>query len=127
MIKFFEAARANLVAAKAAQHDLAVAFDAIGIDFMELHPVIHRAVWNEALVRGTEAAAAQFVQFTGALDEGDGTDEEKANILHEIYRARADGPYPPRKRAGLTRNNNDHLKRPPNSSREWYRESDRTL
>ena len=103
MFRFFEAARANLVAAKTAQQDLAVAFDAIGVDFMELHPVIHRAVRNEALVRGTEAAAAQFVQFTGALDEGDGTDEEKANILQEIYRARADGPYTPRKSAGFIR------------------------
>jgi hypothetical protein len=49
------------------------------------------------MVRGAEAAAAQFVLFASSLDEGDGTDDEKANILREIYRARADGPYTPRK------------------------------
>ena len=103
MFRFFEAARVNLVAAKTAQQDLTVAFDAIGIDFMELQPVIHKAIRNEAIVRSAEAAAAQFVLFTSALDEGDGTDEEKANILQEIYRARADGPYTPRKSAGFTR------------------------
>ena len=84
MFRFFEAARANLVAAKTAQQDLAAAFDAIGIDFTELHPVIHRAIRNEAIVRGTEAAAAQFVQFASALDEGDGTDEEKATFFRRF-------------------------------------------
>ena len=81
MFRFFEAARANLVAAKTAQQELIVAFDAIGVDFMELHPVIHRAIRKEAMVRGTEAAAAQFVVFASALDDGDGTDDEKTNIL----------------------------------------------
>jgi len=100
MLAFFEAARANLVAAKIAQQDLTVAFDAIGVDYMELHPVIHRALRKEAMVRGAEAAAAQFVSFASALNEGDGTHDEKANILREIYRVRADGPYPPRKSAG---------------------------
>jgi hypothetical protein len=96
MLGFFEAARANLLAAKTAQQKLIVAFDAIGVDFIELHPVIHRAIRKEAMGRGTEAAAAQFVVLTSALDEGDGTDDEKTNILGEIYRARADGPYTPR-------------------------------
>jgi hypothetical protein len=37
MLGLFEAARANLMAAKIAQQDLTVTFDAIGIDFKELH------------------------------------------------------------------------------------------
>ena len=104
MLAFFEAARANLVAARIAQQDLIVAFAAIGVDYMELHPVIHRAIRKEAMVRGADAAAAQFVSFASALDEGDGTPDEKASILREIYRVRADGPYTPRKNARAERN-----------------------
>ena len=37
MLGLFEAARANLMAAKIAQQDSTVTFDAIGIDFKELH------------------------------------------------------------------------------------------
>jgi hypothetical protein len=103
MLAFFEAARANLVAAKIAQQNLTVAFDAIGVDYMKLHPVIHRAILKEAMVRGAEAAAAQFVSFAIALDEGDGTHDEKANILRDIYRVRADGPYTPRQSAWAER------------------------
>ena len=103
MLSFFEAARANLVAARIAQQDLTVAFAAIGVDYMELHQVIHRAIRKEAMVWGAEAAAAQFVSFASTLDEGDGTHDEKVNILREIYRVRADGPYTPRKSAGAER------------------------
>ena len=103
MLAFFEAARANLVAARIARQDLTVAFAAIGVDYMELHPVIHRAIRKEAMVRGAEAAAAQFVSFAIALDEGDGTHDEKANILRDIYRVRADGPYTPRQSAWAER------------------------
>ena len=71
--------------------------------------MIHRAIRKEAMVRGAEAAAAQFVSFASTLDEGDGTHNEKVNILREIYRVRADGPYTPRQSAwaerALTPNN----------------------
>jgi hypothetical protein len=97
MFGFFKAAKTSIVAAKTAQQELTVAFDAIGVDFMALHPVIHGAILKEAMVRGTEAASAQFIVFSTALDEGSGTDDQKANVLREIYRARSDGPYTPTK------------------------------
>ena len=77
MLAFFEAARANLVAAKIAQQDLTVAFAAIGVDYMELHPVIYRAIRKEAMVRGAEAAAALDV----SLVVGFVPDRDKPTIL----------------------------------------------
>ena len=63
MFNFLKAARGRDVSASP-QRELTVAFDAIGINFMQLNAVIRDALIREAILNGTEAAAAKFIALT---------------------------------------------------------------
>jgi hypothetical protein len=88
IFKKVRAAMQPIMDARAAQRELCVAFDANGQNFMNLHPIIHGALMKEAMVSGTEATFEKYVEIVTALDEQDGTDDQKANVLLEFYRAR---------------------------------------
>jgi hypothetical protein len=92
MFGFFKSAKQTYQQAQTAQRELTVAFDALGLNFMQLDPVVHGALMKEAMVLGTEAAVANFVKMTEAAQnyEGDVTDDQKANVFREYYRARGE-------------------------------------
>ena len=60
MFSFLKAARSK----SNAQRELIVAFDAFGINFMELHTVIRDKLIRDAMLNGAEASAARFIALT---------------------------------------------------------------
>jgi hypothetical protein len=85
------AAKQQYQAAQNAQRELTIAFDAIGMNFLHLDPVIHHALLKEAMAFGAEKAVENFVKLVDGIEsyEGSTTEDNKANVLREIYRARA--------------------------------------
>jgi len=82
MFNFLKAARGRDVDA-GSQRELTAAFHPIGINFMQLNPVIRDALIREAILNGAEAAAAEFIALSiqasvshliaiGALPPSDG-------------------------------------------------------
>ena len=89
MFGAFKAARKRYTQTQTAQQELVVAFNAIGTNFMHLHPLIHRALLMEAIMTGTEATMEKYIELVTGLEEYEGgTDDQKANVLLELYRAR---------------------------------------
>ena len=91
MFGIFKAAKQRYQEAQTAQQELIVAFDAVGINFMHLDPIIHHVLLKEAMAVGTEKTMERFSLFAEEVAnyEGTSTEEDKANLLREIYRARA--------------------------------------
>ncbi len=89
MFETLKAAKQQHDRAKTAQRELTVAFRAIGVNFMNLHPVVHRAVLKEAMATSPEQAVEFFVELSSEISGYEGvSDDRKANVLLEIYRAR---------------------------------------
>jgi hypothetical protein len=89
MLAFLKAAKLKDRATVESQRKLTMAFGAIGMDFMQLHPVIHGALLNEAIATSSEAAMEVYLKAVEALLDAPGTDEMKAQVLLEIYTDRA--------------------------------------
>ena len=89
MLAFLKAAKLKERAAAESRRKLTVAFGAIGMDFMQLHPVIHGALLKEAIATSSEAVLEVYLRAIETLLECPGTDEMKAQELLEIYTERA--------------------------------------
>lgn len=74
--------------AKATQAALQREFSAFGVNFTNLHPTIHKSVLREATVLGVEYAVQQFEAFAVHVSEEEGTDDQKAQRLIDLYRER---------------------------------------
>jgi ABC-type transporter Mla subunit MlaD len=79
----------KLQQATQAQIELKVAFEAIGVDFTELNPIVHNALLKEALATSTDIAMANFSEALSALAESTASDEAKTRVLREFYADRA--------------------------------------
>jgi hypothetical protein len=72
--------------AREIQKKLQEEFSALGINFMQLHPLIHGSVLREATFAGVPLALQHFHEYSQHVAGLDVTDDEKANILLDIYR-----------------------------------------
>ena len=90
MFEFFKGRRRRQEA-QAVQKELAAAFDAVGLTFMRMDPVIQRALVKEATALGTDKTMKNFLRIAKEVDAHDGseTSETKMGVLREIYRERA--------------------------------------
>ena len=79
----------KLQQATQAQIELRVAFEAIGMNFTELNPIVHNALLKEALATSTDTAMANFSEALSALEESTVSDEAKTRVLREFYADRA--------------------------------------
>jgi hypothetical protein len=86
---FGSSAREKLQQATQAQMELTVAFEAIGINFIELNPIVHNALLKEALATSMDTAMANFSEALSALEESTASDEAKTRVLREFYADRA--------------------------------------
>ncbi|MGM4959828.1 hypothetical protein [Bradyrhizobium sp. 604_D8_N2_3] len=75
--------------AESSRSELSEFFKAIGIDFMQLHPIVHNVLIREAIMSGAEATVEEFISAAQPLEQRNITAEEKANLLIEIYEGRA--------------------------------------
>jgi hypothetical protein len=79
----------HVTTAQEAQRYLAEEFAKHGLDFMGLHPVIHRALLDEVLVFGrVERTIEMFFETAALVQKKALTDDEKANMLLEVWKAR---------------------------------------
>jgi hypothetical protein len=72
-----------------ARMGLAAAFEAIGLNFTELNPIVHNALLKEALATSTDQAIARFCETLRAIDGSGVSHDGKANVLREFYGYRA--------------------------------------
>ena len=89
MFGIFKAAKEELQQAKQASVELTVAFEAIGINFMKMNPIIHNALLKEALATSTEKAVANFIAGMDALKKSSASPDVKARGLRAFYAHRA--------------------------------------
>ena len=91
MFGFFKAGKRRRQEAQAIQRELAAAFDAIGLTYMRMDPVIQQALLKEATTLGTDKTMKNFLRIAKEVDTHDGsaTQETKMHVLREIYRERA--------------------------------------
>jgi len=89
MFGIFKAAKGELQQAKQASVELTAAFEAIGVDFMKMNPIIHNALLKEALATSAEKAVANFVAGLNALKKSSARPEDKARGLRAFYAHRA--------------------------------------
>lgn len=68
------------------QRKLQEEFAALGINFMQLHPLIHGSVLREATFAGVPLALQHFHEYSQHVAGLDATDDEKAETLLDIYR-----------------------------------------
>jgi len=68
------------------QKQLQEEFAALGINFMQLHPLIHGSVLREATFTGVPLALQHFHEYSQHVAGLDATDDEKAETLLDIYR-----------------------------------------
>jgi hypothetical protein len=89
MFGFFRAGKRRQEA-EATQKELTAAFDAIGLTFRLLDPVIQQALVKEATTLGTDKAMKNLLRIAKEVDTHDGaTQEMKMGVLRDIYRERA--------------------------------------
>jgi hypothetical protein len=55
--------------AKRSRSELKEAFAGIGMNFMQLHPLLHRAILREAIATDTSSAIAAFAENVGRAQE----------------------------------------------------------
>ena len=79
----------QLQRATQAQLELTAAFDAIGMNFKELNPIVHNALLKEALATNPDTATANFSEAMSALEESTASDDVKTRVLREFYADRA--------------------------------------
>ena len=61
-------------------------FSSVGINFMHLHPTIHKAVLQEAILKDdSKAAFARFLKISELAGESDLTNEGKKNVMISAY------------------------------------------
>jgi hypothetical protein len=82
-------ARENLQQVTQAKIELGVAFEAIGMNFMELNPIVHNALLKEALATSADTAMANFSETLSAIEASGASHEGKSNVLREFYGYRA--------------------------------------
>jgi hypothetical protein len=68
------------------QRKLQEEFAALGINFMQLHPLIHGSVLREATFAGVPLALQHFHEYSQHVAGLNATDDEKAETLLDIYR-----------------------------------------
>jgi hypothetical protein len=95
MIGFFRRAKErrqkaakHYEASKKAQEEIRVAFEAMGFNFMQMHPVVHRVLSREALAFGVEPAIKYFNKVAEKVSHGDVN--EDFSVLIATYEARND-------------------------------------
>jgi len=79
----------NLQPATRAKIGLAAAFEAIGLNFIELNPIVHNALLKEALATSTDQAMAKFCETLSAIEGSGVSHDGKTNVLREFYGYRA--------------------------------------
>jgi hypothetical protein len=89
MFGIFKAAKEELQQAKQASVELTAAFEAIGVDFMKMNPIIHNALLKEALATSTEKSVANFVAGLNGLKKSSASPDVKARGLRAFYADRA--------------------------------------
>ena len=72
-----------------ARMEFTVAFEAIGMNFTELNPIVHNALLKEASATSTAKAMANFIEAWNAIERSGASDEGKINVLREVYGYRA--------------------------------------
>jgi hypothetical protein len=76
-------------AVRAAQLELVEAFGRFGLDFMQLHPDLHRILLEEALLfRRPDRTAEMFFEIAEMVAQKSIPEEEKALLLLDIWRER---------------------------------------
>lgn len=90
MFGIFKAARQRHQRARKARHELIVAFDKNGGNFMRLDPVLRQALLKEAMATDAHWALINFMNLENAVTGSPkyATAEDKAAALREIYRTR---------------------------------------
>ena len=86
---FETSAKEKLQQLTQAKIELAVAFEAIGMNFIELNPIVHNALLKEALATSPDKAMANFSKAWSAVKESGASLEGKMNVLREFYGYRA--------------------------------------
>jgi ABC-type transporter Mla subunit MlaD len=72
-----------------AQRELTAAFEAIGMNFSKLNPIVHNALLKEALATSAGSAMANFNEVLSTLQESTASEEGKLGVLREFYAYRA--------------------------------------
>jgi hypothetical protein len=72
--------------ASAIQKELQNEFAEADINFMELHPIMHRAILKDAMNFGVPMATARFQKYAEGLVQMQGSDDEKSELLLDLYR-----------------------------------------
>ena len=109
------------------QKQLQEEFAALGINFMQLHPLIHGSVLREATFAGVPLALQHFHEYSQHVAGLDTTDDEKAEALLAIYRlykpsaevALAPPPVPPEPSAEYTGDLSDAV-RFTEAAKQWF-------
>jgi hypothetical protein len=83
-------------ATKAAAKGLEQKFREVNLKFMELPPLVQRALMQDAISYGVEKAIAIFKELATHAQSQGATNAEKSLALLELYRARAAAEAPVR-------------------------------
>jgi hypothetical protein len=79
----------KLQQATQARTELAIAFEAIGMNFTELNPIVHNALLKEALATSAVSAMATFKDVLSKVQNSTASKEGKMGVLREFYAYRA--------------------------------------
>lgn len=86
MFGFLKTWKDDAQRAKQIQAELCVGFEAsMGVNFMSLHPTLHRCILKEALAFGSEKTMEEFILISSVLDSENVSDELKSKILVATY------------------------------------------
>ncbi|MGZ5870943.1 MAG: hypothetical protein ACXWKP_02405 [Bradyrhizobium sp.] len=72
-----------------AKKEFTAAFEAIGMNFIQLNPIVHNALLKEALATSTAKAMTNFIEALSVLEKSGASREGKTNVLREVYGYRA--------------------------------------
>jgi hypothetical protein len=89
MFGIFKGAKEEAQQAKQAQVELAEAFEAVGVNFMKVSPIIRNALLKEALATSTEKAVANFTVAMDIVKNSSASQDAKARGLRAYYAYRA--------------------------------------
>ena len=71
--------------AETVQAELRDEFAAMGMNFMQLHHTVHKALLREAMATNVTSTVKNFAEFVHLVSLEDGSDDEKAQMLIDSY------------------------------------------